>query len=183
MRRVPRNHPPVLLVMAAFSRYESALDWARERGAAEWGPIFAASEPFAFEQTSFYDGSMGRGLKKQIIAFEGLVDPLLLPDMKCTAISWEQEYAASFPHTESRPLNLDPGYLTPGKLVLASTKDHAHRIYLRDGIYAEVTLHYQEGAWRARPWTFPDYADGSYFPFLSQCREELLSRARGDRDE
>ena len=78
---------------------------------------------------------MGTDLKKQFLAFERLIDPAALADIKRQTNDWEAEYAALGRHAEPRPLNLDPGYITPAKLVLASTKDHAHRIYLRDGIY------------------------------------------------
>ena len=71
----------------------------------------------------------------------------------------------------ARPLNLDPGYLTEAKLVLASTKDHAHRIYLSQGIYAEVTLSYRRGRWRHHDWTYPDYQRGDYQAFFDQCRD------------
>jgi hypothetical protein len=82
---------------------------------------------------------------------------------------------------EPRPLNLDPGYLTPAKLVLASTKDHAHRIYLSRGIYAEVTLFYKDRHWQPREWTFPDYRRADYQEFFSQCRAYLRGGTPGDR--
>ena len=74
-----------------------------------------------------------------------------------------------------RHLNLDRGYLTPAKLVLASTKDHAHRIYLRDGIFAEVTLVYRQRKWQPLEWTYPDYRRDDYQAFFTQCREWLLN--------
>ena len=77
----------------------------------------------------------------------------------------------------ARPLNLDPGYLTEEKLVLASTKDHAHRIYLARGIYAEVTLHYQGGRWQSHDWTYPDFQRDDYHIFFTQCRDFLRRRA------
>ena len=70
-------------------------------------------------------------------------------------------------------MNIDPGYITLAKLVLASTKDHAHRIYLRDGIYAEVTLSFHQRQWRPHSWTFPDYARADYREFFMRCREYL----------
>ena len=83
-------------------------------------------------------------------------------------------------HPEPRPLNLDPGYITAAKLVLASTKDHAHRIYLQDGIYAEVTLAYRHRAWQPLEWTYPDYRRADFQEFFTRCREFLLQHS-GDR--
>ena len=76
------------------------------------------------------------------------------------------------------PLNLDPGYVTLAKLVLASTKDHAHRIYLADCIYAEVTLSYRGGAWQPFEWTYPDYRRADFHVFFTRCRELLRHAGR-----
>ena len=64
-------------------------------------------------------------------------------------------------------MNLDPGYITPAKLVLASTKDHAHRLYLADGIYAEVTLAFRGKQWQPLEWTYPDYRRADFQEFFT----------------
>ena len=76
-----------------------------------------------------------------------------------------------------RPINLDPGCVGPAKLILASMKDFAHRIYLGRGVYAEITLMYRKGRWEALPWTFPDFASGRYDEFLTEVRRRLRSEA------
>jgi hypothetical protein len=164
---------PVLLLVAASSRYIEALDWARQRCAARYGPVALASDPFDFTETDYYTATMGADLKKQFCAFERLIDPAALADVKLESSRWEAEYAALARHPEPRPLNLDPGYITPARLVLASTKDHAHRVYLRDGIYAEVTLMYRHRRWQPLEWTYPDFRREDYQRFFSQCRERL----------
>jgi hypothetical protein len=121
---------------------------------------------------------MGVGLKKQFFAFERLIDPAALADIKGQTNEWEAAYAALGKHAEPRPLNLDPGYITAAKLVLASTKDHAHRIYLHDGIYAEVTLVFRHRQWQPLEWTYPDYRRDDYHRFFSACRERLLNCGR-----
>ncbi len=168
-------HPPVLVVMAAFSRHTAALEWAAEQATIEWGPVALTSLPFSFVETDYYAATMGTGLQKQFVAFERLMDPGLLPSLKHQTNTWEVEYARSAGHVEARPLNLDPGYITNAKLVLASTKDHAHRIYLEQGIYAEVTLHYRHRRWQPREWTYPDYRRADYHTFFDQCRNYLRS--------
>jgi hypothetical protein len=163
-------HPPALLIVAAFSRYGESLDWARAKVESQWGAVALESPRFDFTPTDYYEATMGPGLRKTFFACRDLVDPARLPQLKLEAIAWEAEYAQLGRHPEPRPLNLDPGYLTLAKLVLASTKDHAHRIYLHSGIYAEVTLHYQDGRWQHRPWTFPDYRRADYQQYFDECR-------------
>lgn len=169
---------PVLLILAAFSRHDAAFDWAMEQSAETWGPIALRSPRFEFLETDYYESTMGPGLKKQFWAFETLIDPAHLSQRKQQTNGWEAAYAQQGQHTESRPLNLDPGYITLAKVVLASTKDHAHRLYLDEGIYAEVTLRYQQGGWKAWDWTFPDYRRGDYHEFFDQCREYIRQQSR-----
>jgi hypothetical protein len=170
--------PAVLRFVAVFSQHEAALEWAEQEATSVWGVVALKSAAFSFDATDYYEASMGPGLRKQFWAFEQLADPGKLADWKLAANRWEKEYAEIAGHDEPRPLNIDPGYLTLGKLVLASTKDHAHRIYLRDGIYAETTLYYKDKQWQAREWTFADYRREDYHAFFDQCREYLKQRLR-----
>jgi len=176
-----REHERVLLLLAIFSRYDAALHWARQRAVATWGPVALESEVFAFSETRFYEKSMGAELSKVLVAFTQLVDPAVLPDIKHRTNRWEQEYVRQNDFPELRPLNIDPGYLTEAKLVLASTKDRDHRIYLSRGIFAENTLYYRGGAWQTRPWTYPNYRRSDYHQFLSRCRDYFRGRKRAAR--
>ena len=164
----------VLLIIAASTRHRDALDAARQRCVQHYGPVAVVSDAFDFVETDYYAPTMGEGLKKQFFAFERLIDAAALAEIKRQTNEWEAEYAALGLHVEPRPLNLDPGYITPAKLVLASTKDHAHRIYLRDGIFAEVTLAYRAGRWQPLDWTYPDYRRDDYQSFFTQCRGLLF---------
>lgn len=175
-----RRPPPVLRLVAAFGGSSDALAWARAEAEAAWGPIVEISERFEFAETDYYAPTMGPGLLKQFLAFGELADSSELASWKQATNAWEGRFAAIAGDGPARPLNLDPGYLDRGKLVLASTKDHAHRIHLRDGIYAETTLFFMRGAWRPREWTFPDYRREDYHRFFVRCREryaELLRKA------
>jgi Domain of unknown function (DUF4416) len=172
---------PVLLILAAFSRHAGALDWGLEQATAAWGPVAKSSPRFSFTETAYYEPTMGTGIQKCFWAFERLIDPTALVELKLQTNAWEAEYAGRGGHLEPRPLNLDPGYLTPAKLVLASTKDHAHRVYLSRGIYAEVTLFYKDRHWQHRDWTFRDYRRADYQQFFSECRDDLRRREREDR--
>ncbi len=165
-----RQHYRVLLIAAISSRYPEGIAWAAERAEQTWGKIQFQSPIFEFDQTEYYSKTMGEGIKKQLLAFERLIDPAEIADQKLISNHWEQEFANEFICPEPRPLNIDPGYLTEAKLVLVTTKDRDHRIFLRDGIFAEVTLHYQGKVWNAARWTYPDYLRSEYHDFFSECR-------------
>lgn len=179
----PRLHTPAFLLLAAFSRHAEALDWTRRRAVEAWGPLAHESPRFDFAQTDYYQAEMGSGLKKTFLVFERAFDPSELAAVKLLTNAWEREYAAAAGAPEPRPLNLDPGYLTLAKLVLASTKDHSHRIYLSQGIFAEVTLYYSARRWQAREWTYADYRRDDFQAFFTACREDLHRRLRGSDAE
>ncbi len=172
------THRPVLLLVAAFSRYDDALDWGRAQCEAAFGPVALESDRFEHNETTYYEREMGAGLRKTFWAFERLVDPASLVATKLQTNQWEADYARAKQLPEPRPLNLDPGYLTEAKLVLASTKDRDHRLYLDRGIFAENTLFYRSSAWQSRPWTYPDYQRADYHLFFTRCRDYLRQRYR-----
>ena len=171
----PRPHRPALLVVACFSRHPGALAWARDRLGRAFGPVGLAAEPFPFDQTRYYEPTLGAGLAKQLLAFD-LFAPDSLPDAKLLTNALEQELASSGVYPEPRPLNLDPGVLELGKFVLATTKDQAHRVYLRDGIFAEATLRFRAGSFEPWPWTYADYRQPAVLDFLRRAREYYQQR-------
>ena len=168
-----RTPDPSLLVVAAFSRYPDALDWAQERLQAAFGPIERVSPDFDFHHTVYYEKSMGAGLKKRFIVFANLRPSDILPQAKNFAIGLEKDLASCGRYPEERPLNLDPGLVQLGKFLLASTKDQGHRVYLRDGIYAEVTLRFEGKGFECWPWTYADYREPAVREFLSEARDGL----------
>lgn len=167
-----------LLVIACFSRHPEALAWAEEQLQPAYGPIALCSADYDFHHTRYYEAAMGPSLRKRLVVFEPLVEPDCLPAVKHATIALERQLAASGRFAEARPLNLDPGLLQLGKFLLASTKDQAHRIYLRDGIFAEVTLRFQAGAFEPWPWTYADYREPEVRRFLAEARASLYQRVR-----
>jgi hypothetical protein len=174
----PTDPALVLLLLAAFSRHDAAIAWTRRRAVQAWGPVALESAAFPFQETQYYETTMGAGLRKCFFGFAGPVDPAGLADWKLATNAWERQYAETASHAEPRPLNLDPGYIALGKLVLASTKDFAHRIYLGRGIYGEITLYYKGKSWQHHAWTFADYRRPQYQQFFSECREYLHRQLR-----
>ena len=160
-----------MLVVACFSRHPDALRWAEDRLRERFGDVILTSPDFDFHQTRYYEATMGQGLKKRFLAFRDLVPLDCLADVKLFTIDLERQLAELKRFPEVRPLNLDPGLMQLGKFMLATTKDQAHRIYLRDGIFAEATLRFHAGAFELWPWTYRDYQEPAVRQFLGEVRE------------
>jgi hypothetical protein len=124
---------------------------------------------------------MGPNLLREFLSFRDLIPPDRIAAIKRETNGIEQELASALKAPAPRPVNLDPGYLSASKVVLATTKDYAHRLYLADGIYAEVTLNYCDGRWQPRPWTYPDYRTDAYAGFFAQMRKLYLEQRSSGR--
>lgn len=171
-----REYRPVLRVMAVSSRHDEAFTWTIDKAVEQWGSVEVASERFDFSETGYYTKTMGLGLQKQLLAFSDLIQQDEVVESKHQSNDWEDEFKSSRQWEEERPINLDPGYLTEAKLVLATTKDRDHRIYLSRGIFAEVTLFYQGNHWQSSRWTYPDYQRADFHEFFDRCRDRLRKR-------
>jgi len=165
---------PVKLIVSIFGADEGCLQRAETLLRQEFGPLDYRSELLPFAHTDYYTPEFGRPLVRVIVAFERLIDPASLPAIKhrTNELEWKG------PSQSRRWVNIDPGYVSLSKLVLASTKDHAHRIYLADGIYAEVTLRYQKGTFRPWSWTYPDYASPPYIAIFNHIRAQYHRQLR-----
>ena len=161
-----REPQPVRLVVSLLTGELGLLARTRESLSAAFGPIDFGSELLPFDHTDYYAPEFGPGLQRQIVTFERLIPPTMLPAIKRQTNDLEWSTAES----DRRRINIDPGYLSLNKLVLATTKDHAHRLYLGHGIYGEVTLSYQRGHFRPWPWTYPDYGSERYCLLFEHLR-------------
>ncbi len=147
---------------------------ARRRLEEHFGPVDLESEIWPFTATDYYQPELGPDAKRRFIVFGDLISIERIAEIKRLTNDIEHRICDDLarPRT-ARPVNIDPGYITLSKLVLATTKDHAHRIYVQRGIYAEVTLHYESGRWQTHPWTYPDYAGPTYHDTFTRARERL----------
>ena len=132
----------------------------------EFGSIALRTEVFPFDFSDYYRREMGEGLQKLFTFIDRLITPEELPDWKLRAQDVEQRHTTS----EHRSINCDPGYLEVPKLVLASTKNFSHRIYLDKGIYGDVQLYFRDEDFRPNPWTYPDYQLPQHLEFFQQAR-------------
>lgn len=132
------------------------------------------SSYWTFDDTDYYSAEMGDEVERQFVCYKDLIKPDTIAEIKRQTNEIEKRICddLALPHHQ-RPVNLDPGYLSLSKVVLATTKDRSQRIYLERGIYAEVTMIFKEGRWQPWPWTFPDYASGRYNEHFLQMRNML----------
>lgn len=173
-----RSVEPVIRFCAVISRHDDLRQQAIEQLANAWGPVVTQSPDLDFKAGGFYAPTMGVDLKKTLVALQGFVDPAGLADWKVQTNKLESEIASATSHPEPRPLNLDPGYMSQAKLVLATTKDRDHRIYLRDGMFAEVTLTYVGKIWQHHRWSYPSYRTDPVAAFANECRNRLRKHLR-----
>jgi hypothetical protein len=174
-----RTPLPAKRFIGILTSLPNILPKAEERLTALFGAVDQRSELFPFDFTHYYDSTMGTPIYRCFLSFETLMEPSTIAGIKIKTNEMEEVFAEEHPSIP-RPINLDPGYLEQSKIVLASTKDFYHRILISRGIYAEVTLHFEKGAWRSFPWTFPDFRTDHYHPFFMSLRERYRKQLISD---
>jgi len=168
---------PVKLVVGILACDENALSVSVDMLRAKYGSCDFESPVWPFTHTKYYADETGTSIVKKYISFEKLIYPDKIADIKIRTNKMEAKLARMLDLGLSRPVNLDPGYIEPSKLVLASTKNFAHRIYIGKRIWAEVTLVYSK-KWISFDYTFPDHKDERYHTFFSQVRERIVEQLR-----
>jgi len=159
---------------------EAWLEYARGRVEEAFGTVDTESDVFRFDFTDYYEETMGCGLLRRFFSLERLDDPGLLAERKTATNEIEREGAEALGEV-ARPINVDIGYLAMTRVVLASTKDAGHRIYLSGGIYAELTLRVIGKRFEALPWTYPDFRTEDYQRYFVQLRNRYRRQQRQRR--
>lgn len=162
----PQQPAPAKLVTGMFMRRKELFGQAAAEMAASYGDVDLVSPWMPFDYTRYYEKEMGGPLLRRMIVFQRLIQQEELAAVKIKTNALEEK----FQHQNKRQMNIDPGYLLLGRFVLASGKNFSHRIYVGQGIYADLTLIYRHGAFQTLPWTYPDYADTPMTNFLGQVR-------------
>lgn len=129
------------------------------------------SPVFDFDITDYYTIEMGEYLKKFFYCFRDPIKLEMLPDIKLFTNETEIKFSSGNMGNLRRTVNIDPGYVTLSKLVLASTKDYSHRIFIGNGIYAETTLRFIKGTFVPLETTYPDYKTPLAIHFFNTVRE------------
>ncbi|MDR1487265.1 MAG: DUF4416 family protein [Deltaproteobacteria bacterium] len=167
-----QSPPAVKFFLAAFGQDSKLLDAAVKRltqgfSEASLGPVDVQSRDFPFDETKYYSKEMGEGLVKRYLSWTNLLTPDKLVPLKLLAMDLEH----SFSESQARRVNLDPGYIFAGGLVLSTGKFSGHRLYLGEGLWGELTLHYHHGNFRSFAWTYLDYQKPEVLEVLRLIRD------------
>ena len=168
------NSVCVKLIVGMLSPEEGLFVEAEEVLLQHFGAVDFSSKTIPFAYTKYYDKEMGPGILRKFISFKELIDAGALAEIKNFTRGIEKKFLSE---SGRRRINLDPGYVSGAKLVLATTKDYGHRIYLKDGIYAEVTLRFKDGTFRPLEWAYPDYRTGDYISIFNEIRTLFLKHS------
>ena len=161
------------LIIGVLSTLESQHDRLIAVLEDNFGPVDMHSPVLDFSFTDYYDDEMGGRPVRYLLLFRNLIDPSALADIKTLTNELEKQFSLD----GNRRINLDPGTLSLANLVLATCKDRSHRIALKDGIYGETTLIYQDHDFQRLPWTYADYSSDEVRSILRSFRaryRELL---------
>ena len=172
-RAVP---PRAKLLASVIYRDEERFAEARGLFAERIGAVERVSDRLPFDFTEYYAREMGAPLVRRFVVAADLVARDALAGVKDAAERIEDALAVG----GRRTVNIDPGLLTEENFILATGKNYSHRVYLRDGVFADLTLVYERGAYRALPWTYPDYGSEPVRAFLAEVRSAYReARGRG----
>ncbi|MCG3118946.1 MAG: Phosphoribosylformylglycinamidine cyclo-ligase [bacterium] len=168
---VPKSPSPAALFLAVLFAPTVSEEEVRAVVQKEFGDILLASTIFPFHHSAYYADEMGENLQKVFLLLSRLIDPGALIDWKLQA----QDVEARYTQNGRRVINFDPGYLEASKLVLATTKNYDHRIYLGRGIYGDVQLRYRLQQFHSNDWTYPDYKQPEHIAFFEQARQKYFA--------
>lgn len=175
MNNMLRAPHPVKLFVGMLSQDTALLDQLKDELKGIFGPVDMDSHVWEWGHTDYYSKEMGTGLKRQFIFFRDLIDPGTISDIKLKTIKIEKQ---NLKEGGGRRINLDPGYLDSAKIVLVSTKDFSHRVYLGSGIYGEVTLIYSGKDYQMFPFTYPDFRTPEYLEVFREAREKFKKQIK-----
>ncbi len=166
-----KEYPPVKLFFGLLVGTMKNLPEALRRLRTDFGEIDVQSEPHPFTHSTYYNKEMGDTIQRLFIATHDMIEMSELPDIKLYTNRIEMLFADEA--SKNRTINIDPGYLSLCKVVLATTKDYDHRLFLKSGIFGEVTLKFRKSSKSFEPWewTYPDYREPYAIEFFNKLRE------------
>lgn len=174
----PHEAEDVKLISSLFSPQNELID----KVIAELENLFGLTDWISpglfFDRTKYYAKEMGWPLHRRFISFKNLIRPEDIVEIKLATNEVEGRYLQD----GKRGINIDPGYISLERLILATGKNYTHRIYLSKGIYADLTLLYHRGSFRPLEWTYRDYAGPETLGFFDDVRKSYKAQLRGILD-
>lgn len=171
----PKEPDPVILFIGMIAGPSELFSLATKELKRSFGEISYQSPIYPWDHSGYYEEEMGMDLKRQFIFFADPIMPDRIADIKIKTNRIEGLFSRKEEGKRKRSINIDPGYMNMAKIVLATTKDFSHRIYLKDGIYSEATLIYNGDSYQPFPYTFPDFRSEAYIKLFNSVREDLRS--------
>lgn len=167
--------PPVKAFAAVFAQDSALIHEAVQALSAYLGaePDIVSPE-FPLKETRYYEPEMGAGLVKVYASWPGLMNPEDLVALKLWAMDFENTRLID----GQRQVNVDPGYIGSGGLVLSTGKFRGHRLPLGRSVWGELTLHYHQGEFQAFPWSYQDYKSPEVQEYLMKMRKALMLSLR-----
>lgn len=167
---IPKEPSKAKLVISFISTSEELINSSIERIAQKYSTPDFVSEFISFTHTQYYEDEHGCGLKRRFASFSKLLPRDHIVKVKQFTNQLENETIID----GKRKINIDPGFLTPENFILATGKNFTHRVYLKDGIFADLTLIFQKNDFMELPWTYPDYKGRDVKNMLIKIRELIL---------
>jgi hypothetical protein len=170
----PHSPAPAKIFMSLISSQNELICQASQSVGEYLGKIDLMTERLPFDFTSYYEEEMGKGLFRRFVFFEEVASPERVSSIKGVTDRIEEGFRCA----AGRKVNIDPGYLNLNQVILATHKDYSHRIYLRDGVYADLTLVYLQGGFQPLHWTYPDYRSAEIISLFNKARERYLHQLK-----
>lgn len=167
----------VKLICAVLWNESAGINAVYQKLSANWGPMDMYSTVYDFKHTEYYADEFGEHLKKQFVSFENLVDIDEIPFIKIHGNELEEQFMTG----KNRNVNIDPGYIANAKLVMPTTKNLPHRVYIGMNIYADLQLIYKKPSFQTILWTFGDYKEPFNLEFFNKVRERYMEQISSDR--
>lgn len=170
----PEETKKVKLISSLFSRERAWIDTGITEMEERFGHVDWVSEVLAFDRTRYYEKEMGWPLYRRFISFMKLIVPESIREIKLLTNEIENAHLDK----KNRKINIDPGYLTLERVILATGKNYIHRVPLGKGIYADLTLIFHNGTFKPLSWTYPDYAEEKVIGLFNLLRSRYLEHVR-----
>lgn len=171
----PVRADDVKLISSLFSSNKALIDEVIHKLEHLFSPVDWISPELFFDRTQYYAKEMGWPLHRRFVSYEKLIRPQDLVEVKIETNRVEKEYLED----GGRQVNIDPGYITLERLILATGKNYTHRVYLSKGIFADLTLIFNKKSFRPLEWTFRDYASSEIITLFNHVRERYKRQLRG----